>query len=103
MKNQSENERLTPLNRNQIARTIFAAAESMGISDRQQIEKLTQQVIERLEKTPPVPGMETTGQPQPLPGMGHLVPKSQRRQERTTTKSEILTLVKEFLDAEEPV
>jgi len=98
---QSESKQL--VNRTQIARTIFAAAESMGISDRQQIEKLTQQVIERLEKTPPVPGMETMGQPQPLPGMGHLVPKFQRRQERTTTRSEILTLVKEFLDAEEPV
>jgi len=75
----------------------------MGISDRQQIEKLTRQVIERLEQTPAVPGMETVGQPQPLPGMEHLVPKSQRRQERTTTKSEILALVKEFLDTEEPI
>jgi len=91
------------LNRTQIARAIFAAAESMGMSDRQQIEKLTQQVIERLEQTPPVPGMETVGQPQPLPGMEYLVPKSQRQQERTTTKSEILALVKEFLDTEEPI
>jgi len=97
--NQSEKK----LNRSQIARTIFTAAESMGISDRQQIEKLTRQVIERLEQTPPVPAMETMGQPQPLPGMEHLVPKSQRRQERTTTKSEILALVKEFLDAGEPI
>ncbi len=91
------------LNRSQIARTIFTAAESMGISDRHQIEKLTRQVIERLEQTPPVPGMETVGQSQPLPGMEHLVPKSQRQQERTTTKSEILALVKEFLDAGEPI
>ena len=29
------------LNRSQVARTIFTAAESMGMSDRQQIEQLT--------------------------------------------------------------
>ncbi len=101
--NESQNKQLTPLNRSQIARTIFAAAESMGISDRQQIEKLTRQVIERLERTPPLRRMETTRQPQPLPGMEDLVPKSQCQQERTTTKSEILALVKEFLDAGEPI
>jgi len=101
--NESQSKQLTPVNRTQIARTIFAATESMGISDRQQIEKLTRQVIERLEQTQSIPGMETMGQPQPLPGMEHLIPKSQRRQERTTTKSEILALVKEFLDAGEPI
>ena len=46
-----------------IARAIFAAAEAMGIADRELVEQLTGQVIERLE------------QPQPLPGMEHLVPK----------------------------
>ncbi len=101
--NESQSKQLTPVNRTQIARAIFTAAESMGISDRHQIEKLTRQVIERLEQTPLVPEMETVGQPQPLPGMEHLIPKSQRRQERATTKSEILALVKEFLDAGEPV
>ncbi len=87
--NQSENKLLTDLNRTQIARTIFTAAESMGISDRHQIEGLIGQVIERLER------------PQPLPGMEDLVPKS-RRQERSPTKSEIQALVKEILAAEEP-
>ena len=101
--NESENKQLTPFNRTQIAQTIFTAAESMGISDRQQIEKLTGQVIKRLEQKQSIPGMVTTRQPQPLPGMEHLVPKSQGQQERTTTKSEILALVKEFLDAGEPV
>jgi len=91
------------LNRSQIARTIFTAAESMGISDRQQIEKLTQQVIERLEQTQSIPGMETVGQPQPLPGMEELIPKSHHLQKHSATKSEILALVKEFLDTEEPV
>ena len=54
--------------RTRIARAVFTAAESAGISDRYQIELLTQQVIERLE------------QPQPLPGMEHLVPESSRQQ-----------------------
>jgi len=75
----------------------------MGISDRQQIEKLTRQVIERLEQTQSIPGMETVGQPQPLPGMEELIPKSHHRQKHQTTESEILALVKEFLDAGEPV
>jgi ribonucleoside-diphosphate reductase alpha chain len=77
------------VNRTQIARAIFAAAESMGIPDRQLIEQLTSQVIERLE------------QPQPLPGMEHLVPKS-RRPRRRPTKTEIQAMVKEILMAEPP-
>ena len=39
-----------PLNRNRIARAIFAAAESMGIRDRELVERLTTRVIERFEK-----------------------------------------------------
>jgi hypothetical protein len=59
--NQSGNK--PSVNRNQIARAIFAATESMGIRDRQVVERLTTQVIERLEKilkehTPVLPGME---------------------------------------------
>ena len=76
-----------PVNRTQIARVIFSAAASMGISDRTRIEQLTSQVIERLEK------------PQALPGMEHLVPKT-IKQKRPTTEFEILTLVKEFLAEE---
>ncbi len=101
--NESQNKQLTPVNRSQVARTIFTAAESMGMSDRHQIEKLTRQVIERLEQTPPVPGMETVGQPQPLPGMEELIPKFHHLHKHSATKSEILALVKEFLDAEELV
>ena len=66
--NQSGNKQLTELNRSQIARTIFAAAEAMGMSDRYQIEGLVAQVIERLER------------PQTLPGMEDLVPKHRRQQ-----------------------
>ena len=99
---ESPNKQLTPVNRTQIARTIFTTAESMGISDRHQIEKLTQQVIERLEQTPPVPEMETVRQPQPLPGMEHLVSKPARQRKSTPTKAEIQAIVKEILAAEEP-
>ena len=38
------------IGRDRVARAVFAAAESMGISDRERIEQLTSQVIERLEK-----------------------------------------------------
>jgi len=87
--NESQKNQLTPLNRTQIAKAIFAAAESMGMPDRHQIEQLTTQVIERLE------------QPQPLPGMEHLVPKPRRQKKRLPTDSEIQTMVREIL-GEEP-
>jgi ribonucleoside-diphosphate reductase alpha chain len=76
------------LNHTQIARAIFAAAESMGMSDRRQIEQLTGHVIERLENPPPLPGMED------------LVPK-ERRQKRPVADSEIEAVVREILAAEE--
>jgi len=85
--NESENKRLS---RTQIARAIFAAAESMGMPDRQLIEQLTAQVIERLE------------QPQPLPGMEHLVPKPRRRQKHPPSDSEIQAAVRQILAVEEP-
>ena len=45
-------------NHHRIARAIFAAAESMGITDRKLLEELTGQVIQRLEPSPILPGME---------------------------------------------
>ena len=44
--------------RNKIARAVFASAESMGISDRNIIEGLADQVIARLDRVPTLPGME---------------------------------------------
>ena len=85
MSNQSGDKQLTELNRSQIARAIFAAAESMGMADRHQIEQLTAQVIERLERQ------------QPLPGMEELVPQPRRQQRRSPTKPEIQAIVKEIL------
>ncbi|MFC1965128.1 hypothetical protein ACFLWG_03925, partial [Chloroflexota bacterium] len=89
---ESKNEQSMPLNRNRIARAIFIAAESIGMPDRQLIERLTAQVIERLEQLE---------QPQTLPGMEDLVPKSRRRQKPLPTDAEIEAMVKEIL--EEPV
>ena len=82
------------VDRTQIARAIFAAAESMGIRDRQVVERLATQVIERLEKTQ---GEYT----QTLPGMEELVGKRARRQ-RLPTDAEIEAMVKEILASEEP-
>jgi len=46
--------------RNRIARQVFHYCESIGISDREQMELLTEQVIQRLEQTyHPFPGMES--------------------------------------------
>jgi len=82
------------VDRTQIARAIFAAAESMGIRDRQVVERLASQVIERLEKT-------AGDYIQVLPGMEELVGKRARRQ-RLPTDAEIEAMVKEILAAEAP-
>jgi len=87
MNNQPEGKQLT--NRTQIARAIFAAAESMGLSDRQLIEQLTSHVIERLERAHPLPGME------------HLVAPTRRKQ-KPPTDSEIEAIVREVLATEKP-
>jgi len=89
---------LNQLTRNQIARATFAAAEKMGISDRKHIERLTQQVIERLEHKQDE--LEKS-RIKPLPGMEGLVSKSPRRDRHFTNESEILDMVKEFLDSED--
>ena len=86
------------LNRNQIAREIFGIAESIGMSDRQQIEQLTRQVIKHLERQL----AERERAERPLPGMEHLVPKFSQRQRHSTKDFNILAIVKEFLDAREP-
>jgi len=72
--------------RNKVARAIFSAADSVGISDREMIEQLTDQVISRLEN-------------RPLPGMEHLVPKMKRR---PIADAEIQSLVKSILEESKP-
>jgi len=90
----SENRRL--VNRSQIARAVFTAAESMGIADREKVERITGQVIRRLEQTKSLPEAE-----QPLPGMEDLVSAPQRRQKRLPTASEIQAIVGEILASKE--
>jgi len=87
------------VDRTHIARAIFATAESMGMSDRKQVEKLAAQVIERLEQTPSLVATELVEQP--LPGMEHLVLKP-RRTRRLPTDAEIQAMVMEILQAEKP-
>ena len=69
-------------NHHRIARAIFAAAESMGITDRKLLEELTGQVIQRLEPRPLLPGME------------HLVP---REEKEVPSDFQIEVAVKEIL------
>ncbi len=95
--NQSNNKQSSPPNHTEIARIIFAAAGSMGISDRRMIERLTMQVIERLEQP------RHSQQLQTLPGMEDLVPKYPRRQQPLPTGAEIEAMVKEILDSEKSV
>jgi len=83
------------IDRSQIARAIFAAAESMGIRDRQVGEWLTNQVIERLEK-----GYKANLAPV-LPGWEELVDKPARKAP-LPSDAEIEDMVKEILAAGRP-
>jgi len=96
----AKNKAAQPLvDRNQIARAIFKIAESMGMSDRDRVEQLTSQVIERLEQKPSLVAKEVVAQP--LPGMEELVIKP-RPTVRLLSDGEIQSMVKEILKAEEP-
>ena len=53
-----KNSKATRALRNRVVRAIFASAESMGISDREMIEGLADQVFGRLDRVPTLPGME---------------------------------------------
>jgi ribonucleoside-diphosphate reductase alpha chain len=85
------------INHTQIARTIFAIAASMGISDRKKVEKLANRVIERLEHSPSTAAAELVEQP--FPGMEELVPKPRQP---LPTDIEIQAMFMEILEAEKP-
>jgi len=74
------------IGRDRVARAVFAAAESMGISDRKLLEKFTEQVSQRL------------GVAQPFPGMEEFVPLQTKQ---PVSPSQIQALVKEILTADE--
>ncbi len=78
------------LARDQIARAVFAAAQSLGITDREVTEQLTSQVIERMEK-------DKSGARLPLPGMEGLVLHGKHKGKRTVEPTEIEGIVKEAL------
>ncbi len=78
------------VSRTQIARAIFNAAASMGIADRGLIDKLTSQVIGRMER------------PAVLPGMEEFIPKGIKQPLHQASDSDILSMVKEFLSVENP-
>ena len=89
--NKSRDKPGNELNRTEILRAVVADAESMGLRDKDKIEQLTSRVIERLE------------QPQTLPGMEELVPRSQLKRRRLPTRAEIQAIVNEIIKADEPV
>jgi ribonucleoside-diphosphate reductase alpha chain len=74
------------IGRDRVAQAVFAAAESMGISDRKLLEKFTEQVSQRLEVAHPFPGMEK------------LVP---RQTKQPVSSSQIQAMVRELLTADE--
>jgi ribonucleoside-diphosphate reductase alpha chain len=96
MANQFTNKRVNPIDRSQVARIVFSSAESMGIRDRKLVEKLTTQIIERLEKS-------RTEYLPTLPGMEDMVEKRSRQQERLPTEAEIEAMVMEVLNQEKQV
>jgi ribonucleoside-diphosphate reductase alpha chain len=69
-----------------VAGAVFAAAESMGITDRRLLERLTEQVSQRLELAHPLPGMEELISP---------------RAKYILSPSQVEAVVKEVLAADE--
>ena len=92
--NEPESKRL--ISRTQIARAVFGAAESMGIADREVVEGIVSQVIERLERAKSLPGAE-----QPLPGMEDLVATPRLAKKHLPTAAEIQAIVEEILASKE--
>jgi len=50
--------RAKSIDQNRIVKAVFAAGEAIGVTDRGMLEKFTEQVVERLRLTQPLPGME---------------------------------------------
>lgn len=50
--------RVKLITRDKIAQAVFTAAESIGVTDREMLEQLTEQVTKRLKVAQPLPGME---------------------------------------------
>jgi ribonucleoside-diphosphate reductase alpha chain len=84
---QKENQKT--IGRDRVARAVFAAAESMGITDRKLLERFIEQVSQRLEVA------------QPFPGMEEFVPRQTTPRLAGVSPSQIQAMVKEILTADE--
>jgi len=74
MVNKQSKNRLPDTVGNFVARTVFTYTQTMGITDRRELEELTEQVISRLEKSMSMDEQTTAKRMDPaLPGMEHLV------------------------------
>jgi len=84
---QKENQKT--IGRDRVARAVFAAAESMGITDRKLLERFIEQVSQRLEIAHPFPGME------------EFIPQKTTPRLAGVSPSQIRAMVKEILTADE--
>jgi ribonucleoside-diphosphate reductase alpha chain len=84
------------VDRNRIAKMVFAAAESMGMADREMVETLVGQVIARLERQP----VAREQLWQAFPGMETLVPRAAPKRQ-PVLNSEIEKILEEILARKE--
>jgi len=80
--------RLEPDDQDRIARTVFADAEAMGVSDRRIKERVTREMIRRIEQQQAS---------LPLPGMEHLVGRRKRIGKHDIESIQVESVVKEVL------
>ncbi len=85
-KSRRETSQVKPVDQDKVARAVFAAAESMGITDRNMLESFTGQVMQRLEAIRPLPGMEEFVSP---------------RRKYPISSSQLQAIVSEVLTADE--
>ncbi len=90
-KNAPHDGKLDALSRSRIARQIFAAAESMGMSDRKQVEDITRQVLDRIE------AQHKPSKAAPLPGWEELVVESSIKSKDLPGDLEIQTILKDII------
>jgi len=84
-KNGGMNTKKEQLSESRIAGAIYNAASSMGISDRNMIDKITKQVVERLKISTVLPGMED------------FVSVNAKQALSQPSSNDIIAMVKEFL------
>jgi len=99
---QSKSSPQAATNQNRIARAIFAAAEAMGITDRKLLEELTDQVIQRLEPRPTLPGMEDLVSKQRKQSPSHAQIRDAVKQVLAGRKQETTELPPRLLVSKEP-